>query len=128
MTVRRIMIGAVAALTLTGAAHASELKPLQGRLIHLGELSGIAYYTAEQDGFRVVATLAEGETGAPVRLEAVLAPGQSVVLSTVRVVDGAPVPAALEISRQGDEVLVLDAPATKTSWDEVAVLEVSATH
>ncbi len=128
MTVRRLIIAAAAALTLTGAAHANELQPLQGRPIDLGELSGVAYYTAERDDFRVVATLAEGEAGAPVRLEAVLTPGQSVVLSTVGVVDGAPVPVAVEISRQGDEVLVRDAPATRTSWNEVIVLDAPATN
>ena len=70
--------------------------------------SGIAYYTVEGDGFRVVTTLAEG-TGTPVRLVAVLAPGQSVVLSTAREVGVAPV--EVEISRQADTLFVRDAAA-----------------
>ena len=112
MTIRRIIIAAASALTLVGAAQANELRlrPIEGRTIDLGDLSGVAYYTVEHDGFRVVATLAQGEAGTPVRFEALLAPGQSVVLSTPRGVGVAPV--AVEISRQGDQVLVSDAPAT----------------
>ena len=110
MTIRRIIIAAASALTLVGAAHANELRPIEGRSIDLGDLSGIAYYTVEHDGFRVVTTLAQGEAGTPVRFEAVLAPGQSVVLSTPREPGVAPV--QVEISRQGDEVLVFDALAT----------------
>ena len=75
---------------LTGAAQASELQAVRGRSIDLGELAGVAYYTPESDGFRVVATLAQGESGAPVRFEAVLLRGQSVVLSTIRAVDAPP--------------------------------------
>ena len=72
-------------------------------------MSGIAYYTVERNGFRVVATLAqEGQDGAPVRVEAVLAPGQSVVLSSARGAGAAP--DAVEISRRDDRVLVREAP------------------
>jgi hypothetical protein len=62
------------------------------------------YYAVEPDGFRVVATVAPGGTGTPVRLEAVLAPNQSVVLSSPRV--GSVAPNAIEIRRRGDQVLV----------------------
>ena len=82
MTIRRTILAAAFALAFVGAAHADGLRPIEGRSIDLGEVSGIAYYTVERDGFRVVATLAQGEAGTPVRVEAVLAPGQSVVLST----------------------------------------------
>jgi len=64
----------------------------------------------EPDGFRVVATVAQGKAGTPVRLEAVLAPDQSVVLSTPRA--GSVAPNAIEISRQGDQVLVHQAAVT----------------
>ena len=41
-----------------------------------GDVSGVAYYTIERDGFRVVATLAKkGEDAVPVRVVAMLAPG-----------------------------------------------------
>ena len=50
--------------------------------IDLGAIAGDAYYTVEPNGFRLVATLAQGDTGTPVRFEALLLPGQSVVLSS----------------------------------------------
>jgi hypothetical protein len=104
MTIRRLIIITASALTFIGAAHAGELKPVLSQKIDLGGVSGVAYYTVERDGFHVVATLAEGRTGKPVRVHAVLVPGQSVVLSTPHGVGAAPV--AVEISRQGDKVLV----------------------
>lgn len=107
MTIRRLIITAASALTFMGAAHAGELRPIGAQSIELGEVSGVAYYTVERDGFHVVATLAEGEVGTPVRFQAVLVPGQSVVLSTPRAVGVAP--AAVEISRQGDKVFVTEA-------------------
>ena len=104
MTIRSTLLSAISALAFVGAAHADSLRPIEGRSIRLGEVSGIAYYTVERDGFRVVATLAQGEQGTPVRVEAVLAPGQSVVLSTPREAGAAP--DAVEISRQDDRLLV----------------------
>jgi hypothetical protein len=107
MSIRRLIVLTASALTFIGAAHAGELKPVLSQKIDLGEVSGVAYYTVERDGFHVVATLAEGSTGTPVRLKAVLVSGQSVVLSTPRSVGAAPV--AVEISRRGDKVLVGEA-------------------
>jgi hypothetical protein len=109
MAIRRIFIAAASALAFAGTAHAAELKPIQPYTIDLGEVTGVAYYTAERDGFHVVATLAQGESGAPVCFQAVLEPGQSLGLSAPRDV-GLP-PVAVRISRQGDSLLV-DAPAT----------------
>jgi hypothetical protein len=73
-------------------------------------VSGVAYYTVERDGFRLVATLAQGEAGTPVRIEAVLASGQSLVLSSPR--EAGTVRNAVEISRRGDQVLVHKAAVT----------------
>jgi hypothetical protein len=67
----------------------------------------VAYYTVEPAGYHVVATLAHGESGMPVRVEAVLAPGQSMTLSTPGASNAAP--AVVEISRDGDQLLVRDA-------------------
>ena len=50
-------------------------------------------------------TLAQGETGIPIRVVSVLAPGQSVVLSTPHA------SGAIEISRKGDGLLVRKATA-----------------
>lgn len=102
---RTIIIAAAVALASVGAAQAEQLSPLRGRTIDLGGISGVAYYTVEQNGFHVVATLAEkGESRAPMRFEAVLAPGQSVTFSTPGGVDVRP--DAIEISRRDDQVLV----------------------
>jgi hypothetical protein len=110
MTTRSTILAAISAMAFVGAAHADSLRPIEGRSIRLGEVSGTAYYTVERGGFRVVATLAQGENGTPVRVEAVLAPGQRVVLSTPREAGGAP--DAVEISRQEDRVLVRETAVT----------------
>ena len=105
MSIRSIPLAAALSLALLGAAQANGLRPIEGKSIDLGGVSGIAYYTVEPDGFHVVTTLAQGEEGTPIRVVSVLAPGQRVVLSTPRQAD------ALEISRNGDSVLVRKATA-----------------
>ena len=44
-----------------------KIRPTEGRQIDLGALSGVAYYTVERNGFRVVATFAEGQARTPLR-------------------------------------------------------------
>jgi hypothetical protein len=100
MSIRSTVLAAAFTLASLGAAHGNGLRPIEGRSIDLGDVSGVAYYTVEPDGFRVVTTLAQGEAGTPIRLVSVLAPGQRVVLSTAQQAG------AVEISRQGDSVLV----------------------
>ena len=113
MTVQTLALAAALALASLGAAHADELRPRNGQSIDLGEVSGTAYYTAERGGFHVVATLAQGEAGAPIRFEAVLAPRQSVVFSSPR---GFGLPAdAVEISRENVTMLVRKAAAAVTN-------------
>jgi hypothetical protein len=107
MTICGLIITAAAALTLVGAAQASELKPTHPQKIDLGGVSGVAYYTVERDGFHVVATLAQGKAGTPIRFQVTLLPAQSVVFSTPREVGAAPI--AVEISRRGDRVFVAEA-------------------
>jgi len=114
MTIRHTTLAAALALASIGPAHAEELKPLQGQVIELGDVSGVAYYTVERDGFRVVATLAKkGDDGVPVRVVAVLAPDQSLALSTPHEA-GTP-PDAVEIMRRADTVLVHKAAAPLTN-------------
>ena len=103
MSIRSILFAAAFGIASLTAAHADGLRPMEGRSIDLGGISGIAYYTVERDGFHVVATLAQGEAGTPIRVVSVLAPGQRVVLSTPQQADG------IEISRKGDSVLVRNA-------------------
>ena len=100
MSVRNMFFATAFALASLGAAHANGLHPIEAKSINLGEVSGVAYYTIERDGFHVVTTLAQGEAGTPIRVVSILAPGQRVVLSTPDQVD------ALEISRKGDSVLI----------------------
>jgi hypothetical protein len=105
MLIRSTLFAAALTLASLGGAHAGNLRPIEGQSIHLGDVSGVAYYTVEPDGFRVVTTLAEGEAGTPIRFVSVLAPGQRVVLSTPHQAG------ALEISRNGDSLLVRNASA-----------------
>ncbi len=108
---RTILLAAAAFASATlAAARAGELRPVEASVIDLGGVSGVAYYTVERDGFRVVATFAEGEAGAPVRVETLLTPGQTLVLSAPREPGAAP--ETVEISRQDDRVLVHGAAAT----------------
>ena len=100
MSIRSTAFAAVFTLAALGTAQADDLRPIRAKSIHLGEVSGIAYYTVERDGFRVVTTLAQGEAGTPIRVVSVLAPGQRVVLSTPHQAG------TLEISRKDDKVLV----------------------
>jgi hypothetical protein len=104
----KILAGLLAAsIGLTGAAKAEELAPMEAQSISLGDLTGVAYYTVADDGFRVVVTLAAGEAQ-PVRFSAALAPGQSIALS----VPQGPGETAreVEIRRSGDVVSVSDHP------------------
>ena len=100
MSIRSMLVAAALASASLEAAHADGPRPISAISIDLGEVSGIAYYTVERDGFHVVTTLAQGMAGTPIRVVSVLAPGQSLAFSTPRQ-EG-----ALEISRNGDSVLV----------------------
>src|ERR1700686_1603252 len=105
MSIRSMLFAVAFVLASLEAAHADGLRPIEGKSIDLGEVSGVAYYTVERDGFHVVTTLAQGMAGTPIRVVSVLAPGQSVVFSTPHQAG------ALEISRNGDSVLVREAKA-----------------
>ena len=100
MSIRNMLFVVAFGVASLAAARADGLRPMEGKSIDLGGISGVAYYTVERDGFHVVATLAQGAAGTPIRVVSVLAPGQRVVLSTPQQAD------AIEISRKGDSVLV----------------------
>ncbi|MDE5443192.1 hypothetical protein GWG65_17380 [Bradyrhizobium sp. CSA207] len=100
MSIRKILFATAFGIASLAGARADSLRPIEGKSIDLGEISGIAYYTVERDGFHVVATLAQGQAGTPIRVVSVLAPGQRVVLSTAQ--QGR----AIEIVRKDDSVLV----------------------
>jgi hypothetical protein len=88
------------------AAHADELKPLAAERVSIGGMEGVAYFSNEPDGFRVVTTLVEGENGKPIRMIATLVDGQSIRLSVPGDVDQAE--EAVELFRDGDVLVVRD--------------------
>ena len=104
-----------AGVLVSRAAQAAELRPMEASSVVLGDVSGVAYYTAENDGYRVVTTLAPGESTTPVRFITTLLPGQKAILSVPREPGLSPI--SVEISRSGDRVIVTkgwnlaDAPA-----------------
>jgi len=104
MPFRSFILAAAAVAALTGTASAETIRPLDGGSVRLGDLAGVAYYTSEPKGYRVVVTLARTEASRAVRFEAVLASGQSVILSTPQELGAAA--DSIEISRTGDTVAV----------------------
>jgi hypothetical protein len=107
VTKRAPLAAIVLAATPSLAARAAELRPMQGMSLQLGELHGVAYYTVEDAGYSVVATLA-GQDGTQVRFESTLLPGQKVVVSIPghRGSQGQTV----EFARQGHRMLVETTP------------------
>jgi hypothetical protein len=73
MSIRSMLFAAVFALASLEAAHADGLRPIEAKSIDLGEVSGVAYYAVERDGYHVVTTLAQGMAGMPIRVVSVLA-------------------------------------------------------
>jgi hypothetical protein len=84
MPYRFALLAAVATVAVAGSVHAEALKPVQARKVDLGSLAGVAYYTVEEEGHRLVVSLKAPETDTPVRFVAILAPEQAVTLSVPR--------------------------------------------
>lgn len=106
MSFRKIAFLA-AAVTLGSISAASAGGP-RAHKIDLGNINGVAYYTEEAGRFHVVATLVQQE-GLPIRVETVLAPGQSVVLSTAKGEAGL---MSVELAREAGDLLVRPVAAT----------------
>ena len=60
MSIRSMLFAAAFGIASLASARADNLRPIEGKSIDLGGISGVAYYTVERDGFHVVATLAQG--------------------------------------------------------------------
>lgn len=106
----KIALASLAALAgAAGPVAASELHAYRGQSIDLGSATGVAYFTLEEDGYRVVATIADEDSKA-IRFEAVLAPGQSLVLSAPAPVGQTPV--SIRVSREGNSVQLVKLPLT----------------
>lgn len=122
MVTRRFTSLAMALLSATGAAAASELAPGNGYSLQLSRFDGVVYYTAEPDGYRVIATLAAGVEAQPIRFISTLEPGQRLVISVPQALGQPSVD--LTIVRDGDALLVEDdfiAPSVDAT--EVSVIE-----
>jgi hypothetical protein len=104
MSYRSMLLAAIATLTVAGAVHAESLRPVQARKVDLGALAGVAYYTVEQDGHRLVVSLKAPETDKPLRFVATLAPGQAVTLSVPRQAGEPPV--EVHFVRHGEQIVV----------------------
>jgi hypothetical protein len=117
---RRFTASAMALLAATGATAAAELAPGGGYSIHLGRFNGAVYYTVEQDGYRVVATLVSGAEGQPIRFASTLGPGQRMTISVPQAVGQPPVD--FEILRNGGAILVNDPVPTADLIDEVSTV------
>ena len=99
-TIAAVMIAGVPMVT-----QAKQLQPLQSQKIDLGAVAGDAYYTVGPRGYDVVATFAQRDgTATPVRVEALLKPGQTVIFSTPGSVGNAS--QTVELARRADTVEV----------------------
>jgi hypothetical protein len=106
---KRVILTAIllVAVAVSWAARAEELGQIQAKSLQLGNVSGVAYYTVQGQGYRLVVTLA-GQGNTPVRFESTLLPGQKVAVSMPgsAKADGR----TIEFSRQGDRLLVATNP------------------
>jgi len=99
-------VGDLPAEAFEEALESDDFKPRQARTIAFGAHEGVAYYTVEADGYRVVATLPMGVAGSPTRVVATLANGQKIILSVPQGADE--VAAEVEIARQGDSLSIIN--------------------
>ena len=105
----RIAAGLLVVFAAAGIAQADELMPMQAKSLALGPVNGVAYYTVGEAGYQVVATLAAGDSGTPVRFVTTLSAGDRISVSVPRAVDEDAV--SVEIARLGDAVFVTSSPA-----------------
>lgn len=112
-TIRNFIGGVVAAFFLAASPlHAGELSVMAGESVDLGRFHGVVYYTSEDDGYRVVATIADGEAGLPVRFSTMLAEHESVTISVPGKL-GEP-GHSLEITRSGGKLTLTEVGRTPT--------------
>jgi hypothetical protein len=106
MMTRLFAAYAFAGLAWTGVSAATELAPGDGHSIRLADVDGVVYFTVEQDGYRVVATLASGADGLPLRMISTLTPGQRMTVSVPQAIGKPSID--FEILRDGDALVVSD--------------------
>lgn len=102
-------------------AHATDLVPATARLVKLGPISALTYYTVEPDGFRVVTTVQveaaanDARDATPLRFVVTLAPGQGTTVSVPR--DGGRGAIELRIARIGDRIEIARADGKDAAAD-----------
>ena len=112
------VIGGLAAFWLAASPlHAGELSAMAGENIDLGRFQGVVYFTNENDSYRVVATIADGEAGLPVRFSTTLAEDQSATISVPGKLGEAGY--SLEIARSGDKIVVTEADTNDAARPEM---------
>ncbi|MGX9116112.1 hypothetical protein ACWTU6_05350 [Mesorhizobium sp. BHbsci] len=89
-------------------AHADELGAMKAESIDLAGFLGVVYYTPQEDGYRVVTTIAQGEAGLPVRFVATLTENQIVAVSVPGKVGESD--QIIKISRVGGKLVVSPQP------------------
>jgi hypothetical protein len=104
MFYQSVLLSAVATVAIPNTVHAEALTPIHAQKVDLGTFTGVAYYTVEQGGYRLVVTLQAAENHATVRFVATLAPGQAATLSVPRSM-GEPA-VDVHFVRQGDQIVV----------------------
>lgn len=100
---RKILYALVLSFSATAGAAAADLKPMESHIIDLGSVRGVAYFTVEREGVRLVATVIQEETGTPIRVSTLLAPDQSLKLSIPGAENTPEIP--VEFIRKGNRVL-----------------------
>lgn len=110
--IARLTAYALACTISSAVATAGELAPGNAHSVHLDRFDGVVYYSVEQDGYRVVATLASGAGESPIRVISTLGPDQKIVISVPRAVDQPSID--FEILRIG-EALLVNEPVSSTT-------------
>lgn len=112
MMIARLTAYALACTMLSAVATAGELAPGNARSVRLDRFDGVVYYSVEQDGYRVVATLAAGAGESPIRVISTLGPDQRILISVPRAVDQPAVD--FEILRKGEALFVSEPVSAPT--------------
>jgi hypothetical protein len=105
----RTLLAAAFAVAGAVTAEAADIAPVTGHWTKLGaHRSALVYYIDEPDGFHVVVTTQQGRTSrvAVERFEAVLAAGQSAVVSIPRGAGEAPM--QMLLSNAGDHLHIAE--------------------
>ena len=112
-TARNLISGLAAIYLTTTPLHAGELSAVAGESIELGRFHGVIYHTIEDDGFRVVATIADGEAGLPVRFSVTLADNHTATISVPGELGEAA--HSLAVSRSGDKLTLKEVGPSSTA-------------